>query len=60
VNHVLMRNTVLPRPYEGVTTILEAHGRCIAWPHDSNNGLTSLSLRNDHYILLVSNIFVLY
>ena len=34
VNHVFMRNAVLPRPYEGVTTILEAHGRCIAWPHD--------------------------
>ena len=34
VNHVFMRNAVLPRPYEGVTTILEACGRCIAWPHD--------------------------
>ena len=35
VNHVFMRNVVLPaRPYEGVTTILEALGRCIAWPHD--------------------------
>ena len=34
VNHVFVRNVVLPRPYEGVTTILEARGRCIAWPHD--------------------------
>ena len=34
VNHVFMRNAVLPRPYEGVSTILEARGRCIAWPHD--------------------------
>ena len=34
VNHVFMRNVILPRPYEGVTTILEARGRCIAWPHD--------------------------
>jgi hypothetical protein len=34
VNHVFMRNVVLPRPYEGVTTIIEARGRCIAWPHD--------------------------
>ena len=34
VNHVFVRNVVLPRPYEGVTTILEACGRCIAWPHD--------------------------
>ena len=34
VNHVFMRNAVLPCPYEGVSTILEAHGRCIAWPHD--------------------------
>jgi len=34
VNHVFVRNAVLPRPYEGVTTILEALGRCIAWPHD--------------------------
>ena len=34
VNHVFMRNVVLPRPYEGVTTIVEAHERCIAWPHD--------------------------
>ena len=34
VNHVFVRSAVLPRPYEGVTTILEALGRCIAWPHD--------------------------
>ena len=34
VNHVFVRNAILPRPYEGVTTILEACGRCIAWPHD--------------------------
>ena len=34
VNHVFMRNAVLPCPYEGVTTNLEARGRCIAWPHD--------------------------
>jgi len=34
VNHVFVRNAVLPRPYQGVTTILEARGRCIAWPHD--------------------------
>ena len=34
VNHVFMRNAVLPCPYEGVSTILEARGRCIAWPHD--------------------------
>ena len=34
VNHVFMRNVVLPCPYEGVTTILKARGRCIAWPRD--------------------------
>jgi hypothetical protein len=34
VNHVFMRNAILPRPYEGVNTMLEARGRCIAWPND--------------------------
>jgi hypothetical protein len=34
VNHVFMRNAVLPHPYEGVTSILEARRRFIAWPHD--------------------------
>jgi len=34
VNHVFVRNAVLPHPYEGVATILEARGRCIAWSHD--------------------------
>ena len=40
VNHVFVRNAVLPRPYQGVTTILEARGRCIAWPHDRISGKT--------------------
>jgi hypothetical protein len=34
VNHVFVRNAILPRPYEAVTTIADAHGRCIAWPRD--------------------------
>ena len=35
VNHVLMRDAILPRPYGAVTTIGQACGRCIAWPHDN-------------------------
>jgi hypothetical protein len=54
VNHVFMRNTVLPRPYEGVTPILEARGRCIAWPHDR------VMVQPLYILEKLCNIFVFY
>ncbi|CAN6371964.1 unnamed protein product [Urochloa humidicola] len=33
VNFVLKRDTVLPRPYDGVETMADAHNMPIAWPY---------------------------
>lgn len=34
VNHVFMREAILPRPYGTLKSVGDARGRCIAWPHD--------------------------
>jgi hypothetical protein len=34
VNHVFMRDAILPRPYGTLKSDGDARRRCIAWPHD--------------------------
>ncbi|XP_025819044.1 uncharacterized protein LOC112895311 [Panicum hallii] len=34
VNHVFMREAILPRPYGALKSVGDARGRSIAWPHD--------------------------
>lgn len=37
VNVVMKRDSILPRPYDGMETIADAHMMSIAWPYKTVN-----------------------